>query len=120
GRGRRLRAGARAPDRDQGGVRRRRARAQGRARGGGGPAAARTGRSGGGGRVRAGARGGVVVVGPRDCSLQRRFQKLVEEAPAPFLSDEQRATIHDAAKAICREAGYHGAGTVEFLVVQDG
>jgi len=44
----------------------------------------------------------------------------VEEAPAPFLSDEQRATIHEAAKAICREAGYHGAGTVEFLVGQDG
>jgi acetyl-CoA/propionyl-CoA/long-chain acyl-CoA carboxylase, biotin carboxylase, biotin carboxyl carrier protein len=64
--------------------------------------------------------GGVVVVGTRDCSLQRRFQKLVEEAPAPFLSDEQRATIHEAAKAICRKAGYHGAGTVEFLVGQDG
>ena len=64
--------------------------------------------------------GSVVVVGTRDCSLQRRYQKLVEEAPAPFLSDEQRATIHDAAKAICREAGYHGAGTVEFLVGQDG
>jgi acetyl-CoA/propionyl-CoA carboxylase, biotin carboxylase, biotin carboxyl carrier protein len=64
--------------------------------------------------------GGVIVVGTRDCSLQRRFQKLVEEAPAPFLSDEQRATIHEAAKAICREAGYHGAGTVEFLVGQDG
>ncbi len=62
----------------------------------------------------------VIVVGTRDCSLQRRFQKLVEEAPAPFLSDEQRATIHEAAKAICREAGYHGAGTVEFLVGQDG
>src|SRR4051794_38400333 len=62
----------------------------------------------------------VIVVGTRDCSLQRRFQKLVEEAPAPFLSDDQRATIHDAAKAICREAGYHGAGTVEFLVGQDG
>ena len=64
--------------------------------------------------------GNVIVVGTRDCSLQRRFQKLVEEAPAPFLSDEQRATIHEAAKAICREAGYHGAGTVEFLVGQDG
>jgi acetyl-CoA/propionyl-CoA carboxylase biotin carboxyl carrier protein len=62
----------------------------------------------------------VIVVGTRDCSLQRRFQKLVEEAPAPFLTDDQRATIHDAAKAICREAGYHGAGTVEFLVGQDG
>ena len=64
--------------------------------------------------------GNVIVVGTRDCSLQRRYQKLVEEAPAPFLSDEQRATIHEAAKAICREAGYHGAGTVEFLVGQDG
>ncbi len=64
--------------------------------------------------------GGVIVVGTRDCSLQRRFQKLVEEAPAPFLSDEQRATIHTSAKAICRAAGYHGAGTVEFLVGQDG
>ena len=62
----------------------------------------------------------VIVVGTRDCSLQRRFQKLVEEAPAPFLSDEQRETIHEAAKAICREAGYHGAGTVEFLVGADG
>jgi acetyl-CoA/propionyl-CoA carboxylase biotin carboxyl carrier protein len=64
--------------------------------------------------------GNVVVVGTRDCSLQRRHQKLVEEAPAPFLTDEQRATIHSSAKAICREAGYHGAGTVEYLVGQDG
>ncbi|GIL29639.1 acetyl/propionyl/methylcrotonyl-CoA carboxylase subunit alpha [Actinocatenispora comari] len=64
--------------------------------------------------------GTVIVVGTRDCSLQRRYQKLVEEAPAPFLSDEQRATIHSAAKAICAEAGYHGAGTVEFLVGADG
>ncbi|BCJ42924.1 acetyl-/propionyl-CoA carboxylase subunit alpha [Actinoplanes ianthinogenes] len=64
--------------------------------------------------------GNVVVVGTRDCSLQRRHQKLVEEAPAPFLSDEQRAKIHESAKAICREAGYHGAGTVEYLVGQDG
>jgi acetyl-CoA/propionyl-CoA carboxylase biotin carboxyl carrier protein len=64
--------------------------------------------------------GNVIVVGTRDCSLQRRHQKLVEEAPAPFLTDEQRATIHDSAKAICREAGYHGAGTVEYLVGQDG
>jgi acetyl-CoA/propionyl-CoA carboxylase biotin carboxyl carrier protein len=71
-------------------------------------------------QVLADTHGGVVVVGTRDCSLQRRFQKLVEEAPAPFLSDEQRATIHESAKAICREAGYHGAGTVEFLVGQDG
>ncbi|MEV4277390.1 acetyl/propionyl/methylcrotonyl-CoA carboxylase subunit alpha [Actinoplanes xinjiangensis] len=64
--------------------------------------------------------GTVVVVGTRDCSLQRRHQKLVEEAPAPFLSDEQRRKIHESAKAICREAGYHGAGTVEYLVGQDG
>ncbi len=64
--------------------------------------------------------GNVVVVGTRDCSLQRRHQKLVEEAPAPFLSDEQRATISDSARAICREAGYSGAGTVEFLVSADG
>ncbi|GIF10875.1 acetyl/propionyl/methylcrotonyl-CoA carboxylase subunit alpha [Actinoplanes teichomyceticus] len=64
--------------------------------------------------------GNVVVVGTRDCSLQRRHQKLVEEAPAPFLSDEQRRRIHESAKAICREAGYHGAGTVEYLVGQDG
>ena len=49
--------------------------------------------------------GNVIVVGTRDCSLQRRHQKLVEEAPAPFLTDDQRATIHAAAKAICREAG---------------
>jgi acetyl-CoA/propionyl-CoA carboxylase biotin carboxyl carrier protein len=64
--------------------------------------------------------GNVIVVGTRDCSLQRRNQKLVEEAPAPFLTDEQRATIHASAKAICREAGYHGAGTVEYLVGSDG
>jgi acetyl-CoA/propionyl-CoA carboxylase, biotin carboxylase, biotin carboxyl carrier protein len=71
-------------------------------------------------QVLADTHGNVIVVGTRDCSLQRRFQKLVEEAPAPFLSDEQRRTIHEAAKAICKEAGYHGAGTVEFLVGQDG
>ncbi|MDT7581034.1 MAG: acetyl-CoA/propionyl-CoA carboxylase, biotin carboxylase, biotin carboxyl carrier protein [Pseudonocardiales bacterium] len=71
-------------------------------------------------QVLADTHGNVIVVGTRDCSLQRRFQKLVEEAPAPFLSADQRTTIHDAAKAICREAGYHGAGTVEFLVGQDG
>jgi acetyl-CoA/propionyl-CoA carboxylase biotin carboxyl carrier protein len=64
--------------------------------------------------------GNVIVVGTRDCSLQRRNQKLVEEAPAPFLTDEQRATIHSSAKAICREAKYHGAGTVEYLVGSDG
>jgi acetyl-CoA/propionyl-CoA carboxylase biotin carboxyl carrier protein len=64
--------------------------------------------------------GNVIVVGTRDCSLQRRHQKLVEEAPAPFLSAEQRRTIHEAARAICKEAGYCGAGTVEFLVGRDG
>jgi acetyl-CoA/propionyl-CoA carboxylase biotin carboxyl carrier protein len=64
--------------------------------------------------------GNVIVVGTRDCSLQRRNQKLVEEAPAPFLTDEQRARIHESAKAICREAKYHGAGTVEYLVGADG
>ncbi len=64
--------------------------------------------------------GNVVVVGTRDCSLQRRHQKLVEEAPAPFLSDAQRNSIYSAAKAIVREAGYYGAGTVEFLVSADG
>ena len=71
-------------------------------------------------QVLADQRGNVIVVGTRDCSLQRRHQKLVEEAPAPFLTDEQRATIHASAKAICRGAGYHGAGTVEYLVAADG
>ncbi|OLF05948.1 acetyl/propionyl/methylcrotonyl-CoA carboxylase subunit alpha [Actinophytocola xanthii] len=64
--------------------------------------------------------GNVVVVGTRDCSLQRRHQKLVEEAPAPFLTEEQRAQIHSSAKAICKAAGYSGAGTVEYLVGLDG
>jgi len=64
--------------------------------------------------------GNVIVAGTRDCSLQRRFQKLVEEAPAPFLSDAQRKEIHESAKRICKEAHYHGAGTVEYLVGQDG
>jgi acetyl-CoA/propionyl-CoA carboxylase biotin carboxyl carrier protein len=71
-------------------------------------------------QVLADTHGNVIVVGTRDCSLQRRNQKLVEEAPAPFLTDEQRSTIHEAAKAICREADYYGAGTVEFLVGNDG
>jgi acetyl-CoA/propionyl-CoA carboxylase biotin carboxyl carrier protein len=71
-------------------------------------------------QVLADTHGTVIVVGTRDCSLQRRHQKLVEEAPAPFLTDEQRAQIHQSAKAICLEAGYHGAGTVEYLVGQDG
>jgi acetyl-CoA/propionyl-CoA carboxylase biotin carboxyl carrier protein len=71
-------------------------------------------------QVLADTHGNVIVVGTRDCSLQRRHQKLVEEAPAPFLTEEQRSQIHASAKAICREAGYHGAGTVEYLVGQDG
>ncbi|MER5738700.1 MULTISPECIES: biotin carboxylase N-terminal domain-containing protein [unclassified Streptomyces] len=64
--------------------------------------------------------GNVVVVSTRDCSLQRRHQKLVEEAPAPFLTDEQNAQLYAASKAILKEAGYVGAGTVEFLVGMDG
>ena len=64
--------------------------------------------------------GGVVVVSTRDCSLQRRHQKLVEEAPAPFLTDDQRDRLYESSKAIMREAGYVGAGTCEFLVGQDG
>ncbi|MGW5705875.1 acetyl/propionyl/methylcrotonyl-CoA carboxylase subunit alpha [Amycolatopsis japonica] len=64
--------------------------------------------------------GNAIVVGTRDCSLQRRHQKLVEEAPAPYLTDEQRKRIHESAKAICKEAGYYGAGTVEYLVAVDG
>ena len=71
-------------------------------------------------QVLADTHGNVVVVGTRDCSLQRRNQKLVEEAPAPFLTDEQRSRIHESAKAICAEAGYYGAGTVEYLVGTDG
>ncbi|MHC3820687.1 acetyl/propionyl/methylcrotonyl-CoA carboxylase subunit alpha [Streptomyces sp. DT9] len=64
--------------------------------------------------------GNVVVVSTRDCSLQRRHQKLVEEAPAPFLSEAQNAQLYAASKAILKEAGYVGAGTVEFLVGADG
>ena len=64
--------------------------------------------------------GNVVVVSTRDCSLQRRHQKLVEEAPAPFLSEEQITTLYESSKAILREAGYVGAGTCEFLVGLDG
>ena len=64
--------------------------------------------------------GNVVVVSTRDCSLQRRHQKLVEEAPAPYLSDEQVAELYRASKAIVKEAGYYGAGTCEFLVGIDG
>jgi acetyl-CoA/propionyl-CoA carboxylase biotin carboxyl carrier protein len=64
--------------------------------------------------------GNVVVISTRDCSLQRRHQKLVEEAPAPFLSDEQVARLYESSKAILKEAKYVGAGTCEFLVGQDG
>jgi acetyl-CoA/propionyl-CoA carboxylase biotin carboxyl carrier protein len=64
--------------------------------------------------------GNVVVLGTRDCSLQRRNQKLVEEAPAPFLSDAQRERIHQSARDICAEAGYTGAGTVEFMLSASG
>jgi acetyl-CoA/propionyl-CoA carboxylase, biotin carboxylase, biotin carboxyl carrier protein len=64
--------------------------------------------------------GNVVVISTRDCSLQRRHQKLVEEAPAPFLSHSQVEQLYQASKAILREAGYVGAGTCEFLVGQDG
>ena len=66
------------------------------------------------------AHGNVVVVSTRDCSLQRRHQKLVEEAPAPYLSKDQVDTLYSSSKAILREAGYVGAGTCEFLVGQDG
>jgi acetyl-CoA/propionyl-CoA carboxylase biotin carboxyl carrier protein len=64
--------------------------------------------------------GNVVVISTRDCSLQRRHQKLVEEAPAPFLGSEQVEALYEASKAILRLAGYVGAGTCEFLVAQDG
>jgi acetyl-CoA/propionyl-CoA carboxylase biotin carboxyl carrier protein len=64
--------------------------------------------------------GNVVVVSTRDCSLQRRNQKLVEEAPAPFLTEEQVNRLYESSKAILREAEYVGAGTCEFLVAQDG
>ena len=66
------------------------------------------------------AHGKVVVVSTRDCSLQRRNQKLVEEAPAPYLSEEQTKRLYEASRAILREAGYQGAGTCEFLVGTDG
>ncbi|WP_445156085.1 acetyl/propionyl/methylcrotonyl-CoA carboxylase subunit alpha [Arthrobacter sp. Hor0625] len=66
------------------------------------------------------AHGNVVVVSTRDCSLQRRNQKLVEEAPAPFLTAEQNQRLYESSKAILKEAGYLGAGTCEFLVGQDG
>ncbi|MDY3049958.1 MAG: biotin carboxylase N-terminal domain-containing protein [Rothia sp. (in: high G+C Gram-positive bacteria)] len=66
------------------------------------------------------AHGNVVVVSTRDCSLQRRNQKLVEEAPAPFLTAEQNERLYEASKAILKEAGYQGAGTCEFLIGTDG
>jgi len=64
--------------------------------------------------------GNVVVVSTRDCSLQRRHQKLVEEAPAPFLTDAQRDALYESSKAIIKEAGYYNAGTCEFLIGTDG
>ncbi|CAI8949231.1 biotin carboxylase N-terminal domain-containing protein [Pseudomonas sp. Lb2C1-1] len=64
--------------------------------------------------------GNTVVLGTRDCSLQRRNQKLVEEAPAPFITTDQSHRIHEAARAICAHAGYTGAGTVEFLLSRNG
>ena len=137
-RGRRVRAGERAADRDQGGVRRRRARPEGGPHARGDPRAVRLRGARGGRRVRprrvlrralprpAAARRDPVPgrrrtatsssSRTRDCSLQRRHQKLVEEAPAPFLSDAQVAELYRASKAILREAGYVGAGTCEFLV----
>ncbi|KQQ95877.1 acetyl-/propionyl-CoA carboxylase subunit alpha [Leifsonia sp. Leaf325] len=66
------------------------------------------------------AEGNVVVVSTRDCSLQRRHQKLVEEAPAPFLTEEQNTELYRASKAILKEVGYLGAGTCEFLIGKDG
>lgn len=71
-------------------------------------------------QVLADSHGNVVVVSTRDCSLQRRHQKLVEEAPAPYLSEAQIAELYKSSKAIMKEAGYIGAGTCEFLVGQDG
>jgi len=65
-------------------------------------------------------RGGVIAVGDRDCSMQRRNQKLIEEAPAPGLTDEQRERLHQAARRICAEVDYRSAGTVEFLLAADG
>ena len=64
--------------------------------------------------------GNVIVLGTRDCSLQRRSQKVVEEAPAPFLTEAQRSQLYESSKAIFREAEYQGAGTVEFLIASDG
>jgi acetyl-CoA/propionyl-CoA carboxylase biotin carboxyl carrier protein len=71
-------------------------------------------------QILADTQGTVVVVGTRDCSLQRRYQKLVEEAPAPGLTGEQLSALYSSSKAICARAGYVGAGTVEYLVGRDG
>ena len=71
-------------------------------------------------QVLADVHGDVLVAGTRDCTLQRRYQKLVEEAPAPFLTEAQRTTLERSAEAICREAGYVSAGTVEFLLSPRG
>ncbi|WP_291314940.1 acetyl/propionyl/methylcrotonyl-CoA carboxylase subunit alpha [Corynebacterium sp. UBA2622] len=71
-------------------------------------------------QVLADTHGNVAVLGTRDCSTQRRFQKLIEEAPAPFLTEEQRRGIEEGARAICRRAGYVSAGTVEYIVSEDG
>ena len=71
-------------------------------------------------QVLADARGNVAVLGTRDCSTRRRFQKLIEEAPAPFLTDEQRTAIEEGAREIIRKANYQSAGTVEYIVSEDG
>ncbi|WP_342319330.1 acetyl/propionyl/methylcrotonyl-CoA carboxylase subunit alpha [Corynebacterium mayonis] len=71
-------------------------------------------------QVVADSHGNVAVLGTRDCSTQRRFQKLIEEAPAPFLTEEQRRSIEEGAREICKKVGYVSAGTVEFIVSADG
>ncbi|QPK83846.1 ATP-grasp domain-containing protein [Corynebacterium qintianiae] len=71
-------------------------------------------------QVLADTHGNVAVLGTRDCSTQRRFQKLIEEAPAPFLTDDQRRAIEEGARDICNQAGYVSAGTVEYIVSEDG